>query len=141
MSLQQIPVQQTANQAFSVVLDERNVQITLRTTETGLYISVLSDGVPVVTGRRCLDRTNLIPAGGYLGMPNSLFFADLQGEADPDFAEFGTRFVLLYGDPAANGATVVPTRPAGATALPINEMALLYDGAASYNGEYYFGAT
>lgn len=97
MSYVQIPLQQTANQTFSVTLDGAIAQITLRTTDYGLFADVVYAGVSIAQGRLCLDRTDLNPSR-FRGLPQALFFADLQGSTDPTFESFNTRYVLLYGD-------------------------------------------
>lgn len=99
MSIVIIPIKAAANQAASAVLDGQNAQITLMTTDYGLFADVTYNGVRVATGRLCLDRTD-INAAKYLGLSQPLFFADLQGASDPQWAGFGTRYLLCYGAPA-----------------------------------------
>lgn len=93
-----IPLQQTANQSFSAILDNQSAQFVLETTDYGLFATVSYNGVTVATSRLCLDRTD-INSSRYLGMPQALFFADLQGQSDPVYTGFGTRYILCYGDP------------------------------------------
>lgn len=102
-----IPLQPRANQTFSCILDGKSAQISLMTTDYGLFANVLYDGQPVSSGRLCLDRTDINPAR-YNGLPQFLGFADLQGQSDPHWEGFGTRYILIYGNPQANGGTVVP---------------------------------
>jgi hypothetical protein len=92
-----IPLQAQANQFLNTVLDD-NVPCTinLTTTDYGLFIDVTYNGIPIVNGRLCQDRTDLVP-DKYLGMPQNLFFADTQGTSDPQYAGFGTRYLLCYG--------------------------------------------
>lgn len=98
MSLVIIPIKAAANQTANAVLDGQNAQITLMTTDYGMFADVTYNGVRVATGRLCLDRTD-INAAKYLGLPQPLFFADLQGSSDPQWAGFGTRYLLCYGTP------------------------------------------
>lgn len=100
-----IPVQALANQSFSCVLDGQFAQISLTTTDYGLFADVLYNGVPVANARICLDRTDINP-NRYFGMPQALMFVDTQGATDPTYTGFGTRYLLLYGDPAANSGTI-----------------------------------
>jgi hypothetical protein len=93
-----IPAQAVANQELSCILDGQLARINLTTTNYGLFADVLYNGVPVSSGRLCLDRTDINP-DRYRGLPQFLGFADLQGSDDPTFDGFGTRFVLIYGDP------------------------------------------
>jgi len=93
-----VPVQSVANQELSCILDGQLARINLTTTNYGLFADVLYNGMPVSSGRLCLDRTDINP-DRYRGLPQFLGFADLQGADDPTFDGFGTRFVLIYGDP------------------------------------------
>lgn len=103
MSYVEIPAQPEPTQTFLAQLDDGTAQITLTTTELGLFADVIYNGVPVAVGRLCLDRTNINTAT-YLGMPLGLYFVDLRGTSDPVATDIGTRYRLWYGDPAAEGA-------------------------------------
>jgi hypothetical protein len=92
-----IPLSATPNQTITAILDGAAAQITLTTTDYGLFADVLYDGVSVALGRLCLDRTDINP-NRYLGLPQLLAFADLQGITDPVYTGFGSRYLLLYGD-------------------------------------------
>lgn len=93
-----IPVQATPNQTFSCLLDNVQAQISLSTTDDGVFADVVYGGVAVASGRLCLDRTDINPAR-YRGLPQFLGFADLQGQTDPQWQGFNTRYLLLYGNP------------------------------------------
>ena len=101
-----IPLQQTPNQTFSCILDGQSAVIELETTDYGLFMTASYNGVSIASSRLCLDRTN-INSAGYLGMPQALFFVDLQGNTDPVWTGFGTRYMLCYGNPQENGGTIV----------------------------------
>lgn len=108
MSFTEIPIQPVPTQAFLATLDDGTAQITLTTTEAGLLADVVYEGVPVANGRLCLDRTNLNTAV-YLGLPRGLYFVDLRGTSDPQWADMGPgqRFRLYYGDPDTEGGTTI----------------------------------
>lgn len=96
MSLQTVPLQPVPAQSLQLVLGTRNVGIELRASHLGLFISVTCDGVPVCVGQQCRDRVLLTTRARYLGFPDlRLYFADLRGTADPEWALLGTRFLLL----------------------------------------------
>lgn len=101
MSYTIIPAQAVANQELSAILDGLTARITLTTTDYGLFADVLYDNKPVSSGQLCLDRTDINP-NRYRGLPQFLGFADLQGIDNPTFEGFGTRFLLIYGDPPGN---------------------------------------
>lgn len=98
MSWLQIPITQSPNQTFACMLEGKLAQITLTTTDYGLFADVVYDSTPVALGRLCLDRTDVNP-NRYLGLPQMLCFADLQGATDPVADGFNTRYLLLYGTP------------------------------------------
>lgn len=52
------------------------------------------------TGVLCLNG-NKIVRYGYLPFAGELFFADLEGKADPEWAGLGQRFKLYYLTPEA----------------------------------------
>lgn len=106
MSYQIIPLPNASNASLAAVLDGQDTTINLTTTDYGLFADVTYAGQAVITGRLCLDRVDINP-NRYNGMPQALFFADLQGTTDPVWAGFNTRYALVYGEPAANGGAVV----------------------------------
>jgi hypothetical protein len=101
-----IPVPSTPNPEFTCVLDGQQAQITLTSTDYGLFADVLYNGVPVSNAKMCLDRVDINP-NRYNGMPQALFFCDTQGTTPPVWQGFNTRYLLLYGDPQSNGGTVI----------------------------------
>jgi hypothetical protein len=105
MSYQIVPLPQSANATFSAVLDGQEAIFNLTTTDFGLFADVVYNGVPVINARLCLDRVDINPRR-YNGMPQALFFADTQGTTDPIFTGFGSRYLLVYGEPSANGGTI-----------------------------------
>jgi hypothetical protein len=102
-----IPVPALPNQTFNVQLDGQTAQITLRTTDYGVFADVVYAGVAVANARLCVDRVDLNRAR-YLGMPQALFFADTLGTTDPVYTGFNTRYLLIYGDPAPYTAAAAP---------------------------------
>lgn len=102
-----IPLAQLPLQSFSVVLNERNVNIALRSIDGSLYIDVACEGRAICAGQLCTDRTNLTARAPQLGFPDlTLWFADLRGTSDPYWQDLGTRFILVSTQP-------VPPTPEG----------------------------
>lgn len=111
MTLQTVPLSAVPNQSFSLVLNDRNVVLRVRSLGGQTYIDVTCEGVAICAGRACRDRVLLTPRAQYLGFPDlQLFFADLRGTSDPSWQDFGTRFLLL------NAVTV--QRQTGSTTGP-----------------------
>lgn len=133
MSLQTVPLLVTPNQAFSVVLNDLDVGITLRTLQGDLYADVVCNGVPICVGQLCLDRVPITERALYLGFPDlSLAFADLRGTSAPEWSDFGTRYVLLN----AVRAPVDITATIGATPRP-PPVFLLADGTFFADGSQF----
>lgn len=96
MTVQTVPLAPVANQALSLVLNDRTVGIEVRTLGGQTYVNVTCNGVAICAGQLALDRILLTPRAAYLGFPDlRLVFADLRGTSDPEFTGFGTRFLLL----------------------------------------------
>lgn len=137
MSLRAIPLSPVPNQSLSVVLQDRNVALTLRTLDGTLYIDVLCEGAPICTTHVCQDRQLLTARAEYLGFPGlSLWFADLRGTSDPHWSELSSRYLLLSIE------LTTAERDALDAADPAVLDALVYDGTALYDGTHtYDGMT
>lgn len=94
--MQTLPLAAVPNQAFSLVLNDRNVSLRIRSLAGKTYADITCNDVPICAGKLCRDRVLLTDRAAYLGFPDlQLFFADLRGTEDPTWRDFGTRFVLL----------------------------------------------
>lgn len=102
-----IPVPAVPNAALECVLNGLRAQLNFTTTDYGLFADIVYDGTPVANGQLCLDRTDLNLAV-YKGLPDPLFFADLQGQTDPIYTGFNSRYLLIYGNPENSGGSVIP---------------------------------
>lgn len=105
MTFVSIPLQNTANQSLDTTLDGLPVTINLKTTDYGLFADITYNGVQVVAAGLCRDRVDINRAK-WLGMPSPLWFADLQGTADPQYVGFNTRYLLCYGDSTNEVSTI-----------------------------------
>lgn len=105
MTFVSIPLQNQANQDLDTILDNLPVNINIKTTDYGLFMDVTYNGVQVVAGGLCRDRVDINRAK-WLGMPSPLWFCDLQGTTDPQFAGFNTRYLLNYGMSANELSTI-----------------------------------
>lgn len=136
MTLQTVPLSAVPNQAFSLVLNDRNVSIRVRSLGGQTYIDVSCEGVAICAGKACRDRVLLTPRAQYLGFPDlQLFFADLRGTADPSWQDFGTRFLLLNAVTIARPSRVLlgPT-PRPPTYAFLANGKFLADGSQFANG-------
>jgi hypothetical protein len=96
MTQQILPIQPVGSQTFQATLGTQNCQITLQQMSTGLYASLSIDGTPIISGKRCVDRVNLIRQA-YLGFTGFLYFVDSTNKQhNPHFSHLGSRYLLVY---------------------------------------------
>lgn len=105
MSFVAIPLQADANQTFDTTLDGASATFTLKTTDYGLFVDVVYNGVQVIAGALARDRIDMNRAK-WLGLAQPLWFADLKGTTDPVYSGFGSRYLLLYGTSGNEQQTV-----------------------------------
>ena len=101
MAVQTIPLRPVAAQEFNVVLGQQACALRLYQKGDGLYMDVALSGAPLLVGVLCRDRSRIV-RGAYLGLAGDMYFVDTEGEADPQYAGLGTRWVLVY-EGAGNG--------------------------------------
>lgn len=90
-----VPLQPTPNQAVSVPLANQNTTVRVYQKSTALFMDVLVDGAPIISGVICQNR-NRIVRDVYLGFIGDFAFVDLQGSEDPVYTGLGSRFQLRY---------------------------------------------
>lgn len=100
MALNQIPLASIPSQSFTVILKNQDCLIALYARGEHYYFdlsvndNVLYQGIIVETGK------NLTPYE-YKGFVGSLSLVDVDGKnSEPDYTEFGNRFILVYDDGA-----------------------------------------
>jgi hypothetical protein len=64
-------------------------------TTVGLYMDVLINGQPIITGVIC-HSLNRIVRNAYLGFIGDLGWVDTQGTSSPSSPGLGTRYQLMY---------------------------------------------
>lgn len=62
---------------------------------SAVYIDLYLNGTLILGGIICLNA-NVIVRNTYFGFIGDLAFYDLQGQTDPVYTGFGTRYVLVY---------------------------------------------
>lgn len=97
--MQTIPLSALAYQDVTVSLSGQACQITLRQEIYGLFMDMAVNNEPIVYGVICQNR-NRIVRDLYLGFKGDFFFNDKQGSEDPEYAGLGTRYQLVYVEPA-----------------------------------------
>lgn len=90
-----IPTQAVPAQSFDVKLGGQSCTITIRQKAQGMFLDLKADGVQVVSGIICRNRTRIVRYA-YLGFKGDLCFIDTRGDADPQYSGLGDRWVLMY---------------------------------------------
>lgn len=94
-----VPVQALPNQTLQAQLDNQAVTLNIYQFPAGLFMDVLVGGVPILTGVIC-QNLNRIVRDLYLGFAGDFVWFDTQGASDPVYTGAGSRFQLVYLEPA-----------------------------------------
>jgi len=90
-----IPLTPVPSQTLNSVLSGQNCTLNIYTLSTGLFMDVLINGISIVSGVLCVNRSRIV-RNAYLGFIGDLVFTDTQGTNDPDYTGLGTRYALIY---------------------------------------------
>lgn len=90
-----VPLVATANQSVTLSLSGQSVRLDVQTRRTGVYVNVYLNDVLTVAGALALTNTYIVRRA-YFGLPGDFSFIDLQGQDDPSYTAFGTRWFLFY---------------------------------------------
>lgn len=96
-----IPLRAIPNQTVIVRLSDQVTQLNIYQKPQALFMDVLVNNAPIVTGVICEDR-NAIVRDAYLGFIGDLAFIDNEGAEDPNYlglGSAGSRFSLAYLPP------------------------------------------
>lgn len=93
-----VPLSPIASQVVRVSLNSQPCTISLYEKSAGLFLDLLVNDSPIITGRLCQNGVRLVQ-DTYLGFAGDLAFLDTSGTDDPTSAELGSRFILTYIDP------------------------------------------
>ncbi len=106
----EIPIQPVPSQIVKAVLGGQNCQIAIYVKNGSVFVDLNSNGEDISNATIAQDCNVLNPIS-YEGFLGNLIFNDDQGTSDPDYTQFGSRFVLLYLTPA-EVAAINPPLPA-----------------------------
>lgn len=87
-----IPLRAVPNQTLQAQLGSQACTLNVRQLDYGLFIDVFAGGALIVAGVLA-QNLNRIVRSAFAG---DLTFFDTQGEDDPVYTGFGTRFLLVY---------------------------------------------
>lgn len=97
--MQLITLSAVPSQTLAVQVSGQNCQLNVYQKSTGLFMDIVNNGTLTIGGVICEDRNRII-RNAYLGFLGDFAFADLLGREDPVYTGLGTRFVLVYLEPA-----------------------------------------
>jgi len=93
--MQEIQLATIPNQTFNVRLDNHRYEITLQTCEAIMAASIVRDGVPIVSGARCVSGYPLINYRAIEDLKGNFVFDTLNEEL-PFWEKFGQTQFLYY---------------------------------------------
>lgn len=95
-----IPLVPQASQALRTIVNNQSCSISLTQKDNGdMFFSLSVSGTDIVTGVLVRDRVLLVRQA-YLGFVGDFAFQDNEGASDPDYTGLGTRWTLMYLEPA-----------------------------------------
>ena len=97
--MQIVPIQPVANQSLQCQLNGQACTINLAQMAYGTFIAVYV-GATLIQGGVICENLNRIIRDTYLGFSGDLAFVDTQGNSDPIYTGFGSRFLLVYFSPS-----------------------------------------
>ena len=93
--MQTVPLQPVPSQVSKVVLGGQNCQILVYQKPQGVFVDINADDVEIIVGTIARDIAPLV-SREYTGFVGNLLFIDTQGNSDPSYTGFGSRFSLVY---------------------------------------------
>lgn len=90
-----LPLQPTANQALSALLDGQSYRLEFKATRGVMAVSISINDVVVVSGDRFFADAPLIPYA-HLEGDGGNFLITTEGDSIPDFAQFDVTQFLIY---------------------------------------------
>ena len=115
--MQTIPIADVSSQTLSVQLGGQSCSISIYLKSTGLFCNLSVANALIIGGVIC-QNVNRIVRDAYLGFVGDLVFLDTQGTDDPTTPGLGSRYFLVYLDPAdiaagldAYGASLIGVPP------------------------------
>ena len=93
-----VPLQEVPNQTLQCQLAQQAFTLNIYQFAYGLFMDVLVDNVPIISGVICLNN-NRIVRSKYLGFDGDFVFIDALSSTaptDPIYTGLGTQYLLVY---------------------------------------------
>lgn len=95
-----IPLVPQASQTLRSIVNNQSCSISLTQKDNGdTFFSLSVSGNPIITGVLVRDRVLLVRQA-YLGFTGDFAFQDNEGTSDPYYTGLGSRWTLMYLEPA-----------------------------------------
>lgn len=91
-----IPIQPVPSQQVLCVLDGQNCQISIYLRAGKIFVDLNSNGVNMCLACLAHNAVALDSCNSWDGFLGNLYFIDTQGEDDPQYTGFNTRWYLVY---------------------------------------------
>lgn len=83
------------SQRLHVVLADQDVELAILQRGNNVFADITVNGTILRQGVLCIDRVPILQPDT-TSFSGNLLFLDLWGTSDPQWQEYGSRFVLLY---------------------------------------------
>jgi len=91
----EIGLSKEKEQTITTILADQPCRMRFVQRESGIYIDLYKNDIPVLMGVPCLYATKIVRYS-YLGFVGDLFFLDIEGEDNPYWDGLGDRFRFYY---------------------------------------------
>lgn len=119
--MQNVPIKRVPNQQFSIVLDDNRWDISLKTTNGTVSVSMTRNNVPIVMNARAVAGMRILPCAY---QEDGNFAIATQNQEIPFYDSFGVSQFLVYLSAAELAEIRVPS-PALITAAYFDPIAAL----------------
>ena len=91
-----VPLTNEPSQQFQIVLNEQACTLAIYQKDENVFADLWVDEEPIFLGVVCINKVGL-KAANYMNFKGQLWFEDTKGSLNPNYKDFGERFVLYYG--------------------------------------------
>ena len=130
-----IPIQPVPSQQVLCVLDGQNCQIAIYLKNDRIFVDLNSNGVNLCLASLAHNADPLDACNSYDGFQGNLYFIDTQGEEDPQYTGFSSRWFLVYL--SASEVLLTETLPTAVlNSVPILTLSATLDVTAPSAGNF-----
>lgn len=90
-----VPLSAVPSQKMQIVINNQDVTLTIAQRGSNVYADISVGTTIVRSGAICLDRVPILQPSTTTFIGN-LIFIDMSGHNNPDWREYGSRYMLIY---------------------------------------------